>query len=374
MKFLILSATACLLSAVAMPTVGSPLDNLAQRSDAVSRSISAENFTGEPGKGGMSTDGAAAEAARDLGVGWKVSPYILIQPKKTFTLCDIKASGAIKHIWITGNNEKWRWMILRVYWDGCKTPSIEVPLGDFFADPTPETYSPLNSAAVCVNPKSGMNCYWTMPFGKECRITLENLGDRDSVIYYQIDYVEETHKEAPMYFCANFRRTNPVQYKDVYTILDGVNANGQYVGTHIFWGAKTAGWWGEGEIKFYLDGDKKFPTICGTGTEDYFCGAFSFDTGGKYQTYTSLYSGLSRITKPNEIYAANTYFALYRWHITDPIYFKKNIKVTIQALGWGDGGRYRPLEDDISSVAYWYQDKPETNFPALPDRDALKID
>ena len=141
----------------------------------------------------------------------------------------------------------------------------------------------------------------------------------------------------------------------------------------MFWGVNNNGWWGEGEIKFYLDGDTEFPTICGTGTEDYFCGSYNFDVKGQYTEYSSPYCGLTKVTRPDGTYQANTRFSLYRWHITDPIYFDSDLRVTIQALGWRKGGKYLPLQDDISSVAYWYQTAPFTKFEPLCDRDFLEI-
>jgi hypothetical protein len=139
------------------------------------------------------------------------------------------------------------------------------------------------------------------------------------------------------------------------------------------WGVNNDGWWGEGEIKFFMDGDTEFPTICGTGTEDYFCGSYCFMVNGQYREFTTPYSGMPQVIKPDGVYQANTRFGLYRWHILDPIRFEKDLKVTIQALGWRSGGRYLPLQDDISSVAYWYQTEPHAAFPKLPDKDYLEI-
>ena len=156
-------------------------------------------------------------------------------------------------------------------------------------------------------------------------------------------------------------------------ILDNIKGNGHYVGTYMHWGVKSNRWWGEGEIKFYIDGDTEFPTVCGTGTEDYFCGAYDFDVDGKYMEYTTPYTGMYKVRKTDELYRPQKYFNMYRWHITDPIYFKENLKVTIQALGWRSEHRYLPLQDDISSVAYWYSDTLDDEYPAFPSKNDLEI-
>lgn len=347
------------------------LGNLYRTSSAKTRSISPENFTGEKGKAGMSTNGPAMGAARDLGQGWKVSPFIVIKGRSTFTLAEIEGPGAIQQIWMTPTGN-WRYFILRCYWDDETEPSVECPVGDFFASGW-GSYSQLTSLPVCVNPGRAFNCYWQMPFHKKARITMENLEDKDTVLYYQINYtLTDVPKDAAC-FHAQFRRVNPLPYKGVYTILDGVRGVGQYVGTYLAWGVHNNGWWGEGEIKFFMDGDKEFPTICGTGTEDYFCGSYNFDVNGKYTEFTTPYSGLSQVIRPDGTYNSQQRFGLYRWHIMDPIRFEQDLKVTIQALGWRDGGRYLPLQDDIASVAYWYQMEPHQKFPALPNKDSLEI-
>ena len=212
-----------------------------------------------------------------------------------------------------------------------------------------------------------------MPFKKRARFTVENLSDHDAILYYQIDYIETKLDDEIAYFCARFNRVNPLPYKTDYTIIDGIKGKGQYVGTHIYWGVNNNGWWGEGEIKFFMDGDTEFPTICGTGTEDYFCGAYDFDVNGRYVEFSSPYTGLSKVMRGNGLYDVSQRFAMYRWHITDPIYFENDLRVTIQALGWRKDGKYLPLQDDISSVAYWYQTAPFTEFPPLPDKDYLEI-
>lgn len=349
------------------------LGNLPQLSKAKTRSISPENFTGEKGKGGMSIDGPAKNAARDLGQGWKVSPYIRIEPKQTFTLAEIQGPGAVQHIWMTITGH-WRFSILRIYWDGEVEPSVEVPVGDFFACGWGQ-YAQVSSLAICVNPGSALNCYWEMPFRKSCKITMENLDASQITLYYQIDYTLTDVQKDLAYFHSQFRRSNPLPYKTVHTLLDGVKGWGQYVGTYIAWGVNNNGWWGEGEIKFYLDGDSDFPTICGTGTEDYFCGSYNFEnrTTRQYQEFTTPYAGLPQVIRPDGLYISQQRFGLYRWHIMDPIRFEKDLKVTIQALGWRNDRRYLPLQDDISSVSFWYQTEPHSPFPKLPEKDYLEI-
>jgi len=349
------------------------MGNLSRLSRAKSRSISPENFTGEKGKGGMSTDGPALRAARDLGQGWKVSPYIHIEPQQTFTLAEIQGPGAIQHIWMTPTGH-FRYSILRIYWDGETTPSVEAPVGDFFACGWGK-YAQISSLAVCVNPGSAFNCYWEMPFRKSAKLTMENLGEERMTLYYQIDYTLTDVPADAAYFHAQFRRANPLPYKSVYTLLDGVKGWGHYVGTYMAWGVNNTGWWGEGEIKFYLDGDDKFATIVGTGTEDYFCGSYNFENREtkQYQEFTTPYSGLAQVIRPDGVYESQQRFGLYRWHIMDPIRFEQDLRVTIQALGWRSGGRYLPLQDDIASVAYWYQTEPHAPFPKLPDKDYLEV-
>ena len=250
----------------------SNMSELYRLSDAKTRSISPENFTGEKGRGGMATleEGSASWAARKLGQGWKVNPYIKIDPQEDFTLAEIEGSGIINHIWMTPVGD-YRLMILRFYWDAETEPSVEVPVGDFFAAGWGMNNEPIiSSLAVCVNPRSGFNSYWNMPFRKKCKITMENLGNEEATLYYQIDYSLEEVDEETAYFHAQFRRVNPLPFKEVYTIVDDIHGKGQYVGTYLAHGANGYGWWGEGEIKFFMDGDSKFPTICGTGEEDYF--------------------------------------------------------------------------------------------------------
>lgn len=362
--------------------LGMNLGNLSRLSAALTRSISPENFSGEKGKAGMATEGTGAQCARDLGPGWKISPSVVIKPGETFVMADISGPGAIQHIWMTpacwkDQQRVGRFSILRIHWDDQEQPSVECPVSDFFASAFTNyaTYRPVVSLPVCVNPGNAYNCYWEMPFRRRARITMTNLSTEDMTLYYQIDYTLTQVPEDCAYFHAQFRRVNPLPYKQVYTILDGVKGQGHYVGTYMAWGVNNTSWWGEGEIKFYMDGDGAYPTICGTGTEDYFCGSYNFENKEtkQYQEYNTPYAGLAHVVRPDGVYNSQQRFSLYRWHIMDPVRFTRDLRVTIQALGWRQGGRYLPLQDDIASVAYWYQTLPAAPFPALPDRDYLEI-
>jgi len=353
--------------------LGMNMGNLSRLSNAQTRSISPENFTGEKGKGGMAIEGTGAGCARDLGQGWKISPSVVIQPGETFEMADIAGPGAIQQIWMTPTGN-WRYSILRIYWDDQEIPSVECPVGDFFCTGWGQ-YAQLSSLAVCVNPGSAFNCYWEMPFRKRCRMTMTNIAEERMVLYYQVNYTLTDVPEDAAYLHAQFRRSNPLPYGEVYTILDGVRGQGHYVGTYMAWGVNNSGWWGEGEIKFYLDGDEDWPTICGTGTEDYFCGSYNFENREtkQYQEFSTPYAGLHQVLRPDGVYRSQTRFGLYRWHITDPIRFQEDIRVTIQALGWRSERRYLPLQDDMASVAFWYQGLPTALFPELPDKDTLEV-
>ena len=371
------------------------MGSMALLSNARTRSICGENRTGEKAGGAREfppkdEDGNFAGVARDLGQGWKVHPSDRIQPGETLALADIEGPGCIQQIWMTPTGN-YRHTIIRIYYDDQDQPSVECPIGDFFASAYTgfDVFAQISSLCVCVNPGNAFNCYWPMPFRKRFRMTMENVGFDAMSIYYQVNYALNDVPEDAAYFHAQFRRTNPLPYKEVYTIVDGIQGKGHYVGTYMAWQMNNDRWWGEGEIKFYLDGDAApalsdgkivagstgFPTICGTGTEDYFCGSYNFENKetGQYQEYTTPYAGVAHVRRPDGTYKANLRFSMYRWHVADPIRFEEDLKVTIQALGWRAGGRYLPLQDDIASVAFWYQTLPAAPFPELPDRDYLEI-
>ena len=359
--------------------LGMNLGNLSRLSHAKTRSISPENVNGEKGKGGMAIPAEGVGAARELGQTWKVSPCVGIKPGDTHTMAQIEGPGAIQSIWLTGGLS--RDFILRIYWDNQAQPSVECPVTDFFAfgwnkniDGTTGKFPVMTSVPVMVAPNRGMSCFWEMPFRKSCRITMENIGPEERSLFYQVNYTLTDVPEDAAYFHAQFRRSNPLPYMQDHVILDGVTGAGQYVGTALCAGLNGANnWWGEGEIKFFMDGDSQFPTICGTGTEDYFLGAYNWDVNGKYTTYSGPFAGMHQVVQPDGLYGSQQRFSMYRWHIMDPIRFESDLRVTIQDLGWRDGGRYLPRQDDIATVAYWYQTLPTAPFPVLPDRNGLEI-
>ncbi len=362
--------------------LGMSMGNLARLSKAKTRSISAENPTGAKGTGAMA-EADPQGASRELGRGWKCAPFIMIAPGQTAVLAEIEGPGAVQSMWLGGNVN--RDFILRIYWDDQDIPSVECPLPDFFASPwasqsaqrTAGPFAPVNSMPVSVNPNRGLNCFWEMPFRKRCRITMENISPNSAgECFYQINYTLTDVPDDTAYFHAQFRRVNPVPYGQVYTILDGVRGWGQYAGTVMGWSINNNGWWGEGEIKFYMDGDTEFPTICGTGTEDYFGGSYDWEVDGQYVTYTTPFLGMHQALRPDGTYRSQQRHAMYRWHVMDPVRFESDLRVTIQALGWRSEGRFYPGQHDICSVAYLVPDTADGAVPVFPKsqcvRDRLK--
>ena len=364
--------------------IGNHLGGIMKVSNAKSRSISAENVYGQKASGGMAElsdepqsdvakigqqwDGPS-KCARDLELGWKVRPCITLPPRSVTTLMDVDGPGCIQHIWITvdGSANWLRDLIVRMYWDGEAEASVEAPLGDFFCNAAGYQAN-IMAVPINVNPRNGMNCYFPMPFRKHAKITIENRNpdkEREG-FFYTINYALTDIADDDAYFHAQFRRSNPLAYKTDHLMLDGIKGKGQFVGCYMAWQQNNAGWWGEGEIKMFLDGDAEFPTICGTGTEDYFGGAWCFAK----ETYSAPFLGYP---VGGDFSAAGKRHGLYRFHILDPVRFEEDLKVTMQAIGWRDGGRYLPLQDDISSTSYWYQLEPHNKFPELPSRDYLEV-
>ena len=348
-------------------------------SDAKSRSISAENYRGEVNAGGLATEGTGARCARKLGRGWKVSPSYAVQPGETFAMAEIQGSGAIQSMWMSGYVG--RDVIIRMYWDDQENPSVECPLSDFFAaawtsndgDIFDPNFMQLNSAMIAVNPNRGMNCFWPMPFRKNARITLENRSEVARIIYYQVNYALMDVPEDAAYFHAQFRASTPLKQGEDHVILDGVRGRGHYVGTAMHVGLNgTGNWWGEGEVKFFMDGDEH-PTICGVPARRIIFSALTIGTsvGRICRTIRSMAECIicaSRIIMTIRCAfrcIAGT-FRISSLH--------EDLKVTIQDLGWYSAGDlYKPRRDDIYTVAYWYQTLPTAPFPKLPEPIDLEI-
>ena len=337
------------------------------------RSISPENPDGSPGGGGRATEGTGAASARDLGRGWKVSPSVDVAPGETLELARIDEPGRITHIWITCHTDHWRTLVLRAFWDGAEEPAVEVPYGDFFCSGWGR-FAQVSWQVVAANPHGGFNSYWPMPFRRSALLTLENTSEVEVRVYYQVTYETGGTSEDEGYLHAQWRRSNPLADRVPHTILEGVEGRGHYAGTYLAWGVNSAGWWGEGEVKFYLDGDDEFPTICGTGTEDYFGGAWNFDVPGRgYTEFSTPYLGMPQVIRPDGLYDSQQRFGMYRWHLPDPVVFAESLRVTVQALGWRSGWRYLPLHDDIASTAWFYLDRPVTARPPAPTADAMEV-
>lgn len=335
--------------------------------DPTSRSISPENFTGDKGSGAMATEGLGAWAARDLGKGWKISPDIFVNAGQTATLAEIEGSGVITSSWLTAPNNRMRDLILRMYWDGEQSPSVEVPAADFYCDGW-LTRPIIKSNKIKLLSANGYISKWKMPFREHAKITLENISDpsdgEDNLpVYYQYNYEQRKISKNKDYFHASWRRAKRLGEPAVFTVIDGIEGRGKYRGTYMGIQPNWDGWWGEGEPKAYIDGDAEFPTICYTGTEDYFGGSWNFDRNGRYEQYTDDEFGFF-VSPDDEIYKGFQRSSMYRWHLDDPIRFNEDFRMTIQALGAGD--KYVPLVDaDIFATSYWYQSSPN-NAPQVP--------
>jgi hypothetical protein len=343
-------------------------------SGAETRSVSAENPTGEKGKGAMAIpkpgdpDQPHSFLTAQLGQGWKTRPFLAPKAGQTVTLLDVDGPGVVEHIWMVTADAGFlyhgRSCVLRMYWDGEATPSVEVPVSDFFAVGH-DTFAPVDSVAIAVNPGSAMNSFWPMPFRKHARITFTNESAKDMpLLAYQITYDKAPVQPNAAYFHAQWRR-NSWQRQNPYVILDGICGSGRYVGTVLEVEQLDDNWFGEGEVKFYLDGDSEFPTIAGTGTEDYFLFSYGFPT-----TRSALYSGVplrAGVGPGDPGGRAGAKWTMYRWHILDPINFQQDLKITIQGLGGLKGHHgFAKRHDDVASVAYWYQTEPHAPFPTLP--------
>lgn len=351
-----------------------------------SRSISQENPNGAKGAGGQAGNGR--KGAPSLGP---------LRAGETVTIADVDGPGCIRHIWLTtppGNPLHDRNLILRCYWDGQTQPSVECPLGDFFGMAHGRRRH-FASALTSMPEGRGLSCYYAMPFHQHARITVENdTGEDVPLLFYQIDYtIGDLWNEDCGYFHCQFRRENPTTLRQDYVVLDGVAGRGRFLGGVIGIRTLDAHWWGEGEFKFYLDGDTDYPTICGTGSEDYAGSAWGL---GVHHT---LYHGCPLYLHQHENGPnrdLNALVSYYRWHILDPIYFHENIRVAVQQMGGAFVNQVReriergdmilptPLtpdqaftlferQDDMSSAAFWYQTLPTQPFPIFSDRALRSI-
>jgi hypothetical protein len=342
-----------------------------------SRSINAENPTGAPGM--------AARSASPLGPGRKGRPCVPLPAGQTITLAEIDGPGVLRHVWITVPETTpagpfvLRDLVLRAYWDGEATPSVEVPLGDFFCNGF-GARALVTSLPIVVAPTGGMNCYFPMPFRRSARLTLESEHPGDvEAVYYQVDYtVNDRLDEDTAPFHAQWRRTDGSDPLGAdHMILDGVAGSGHYVGTYIGLTALRRYWWGEGEVKFFVDDDEEYPTQCSTGLEDYAGGAWAFqdalstDPAPSPIAFSAPFSGYPYVVTADRTKASPFATAmapshgLYRWHLPDPIVFTRRLRVTVQQIGAWDHGLFE-RSDDICSTAYWYQTGAHAPFPPLP--------
>lgn len=347
------------------------------------RTISPENLTGAKGKAAMS--------ASDLGPSRKGNGSIKLPQGKTVTIADIHSAGEIRHIWMTiadatpAGSFVLRDVVLRMYWDGADKPAVEVPIGDFFCNGFGERCD-INSALITVNPTGGFNSYFPMPFRKSAKITItnEHPGDIDG-FFYGIDYVIKDVPEDAAYFHAAWNRQEYTQKQNDFVVLPSVKGPGHFVGVYFQVCALQRYWWGEGEFKFYIDGDTNYPTVTSTGTEDYFGGAWAFhqkDKNGKTyaQTFQRPFMGYPFMSKVDhtrdefnngELMPLHAFgndalpmHGLYRFHLLDPIRFKHDLKVTVQQIGNNDIQLFE-RSDDVAAVAYWYSAEKASDLPAI---------
>lgn len=340
------------------------LPDIALRSSLTSRSISAENPTGGAGAGARAVVGNSAVHARDLGEGWKVSPNVTLTAGTETCIADIRGSGLLQHLWMAVRPEYFRRLVIRFYWDDRTDASIAVPIGDFFCLGW-DAFTPFSSKFVVAAPYCGLNAYWPMPFRAAARVTVENLWHEDVKLFYSLDYGLGAVPDDAMYLHATWRRS-PVVIDGIHVLMD-VSASGKYVGTYMAVGVAHPGWWGEGEFKFFLDGDDDYPTIVGTGTEDFFGGAWDFVMPDRrYREFASSLCGLPQVLVPDGLFASQTRFGMYRWHESDGVNFSSSLRVVVQNLGWMPDGRYLLRRDDVATTAFWYSGSPQD-----PGSDAL---
>lgn len=341
------------------------------------RWASAENWKGEKGAGGIVNGGR------------KGSPSFTLKAGEEKILAAVSStSGVIRRIWLTINKRSpkmLRGVKLEMFWDNAEKPAVSAPLGDFFGQGLGQIKAFENVFFASPEGKS-FNCYVPMPFKKAMKIVAKNETDEDiEMFFYDIDYtIGDKFDENTLYFHAWFNHQNPTELKKDYEILPTITGKGRFLGANFSVVVNTIdylrSWWGEGEVKIYLDGDKKYPTLCGTGTEDY------IRTGWGQGEYAQMYQGCTVANHEKMEYA------FYRYHVPDPVYFYQDIRVTIQQIGYADGNELKMMgqmknpvykigenleavefseelkylfferSDDIASCAYFYLSEPGNNL------------
>lgn len=352
-------------------------EHLYTPTDAISRSISHENPDGEPGKGSMATWGLNKSKdgkngpARELDIGWKIDPWFVLPPHSPETeYAAVSGSGIIRSMWIVPGigPEYLRGCIIRFYWDGCDKPAIECPFGDFFCAVQYE-YRQVTTGAMCRNARTGYTSFIPMPFHTGFRMTVENLEDVDVTWGYQINYELCPIPEDTLVLHAQFNRSNPVDPAKGHTILNTVRGRGAYLGTYMYRGVGNNGRWSYGDVFFTVDGEAGPRSI---GTDGYFGASDCFQADGAYRYYTTPEGCFMDCTNDNHLQPVKR-FSMCRWHLSDPIYFEKELTVTAQAVGKRRGDRYLPLHDDISTAAFFYLDKPGITPKAPLVMDDLEV-
>jgi len=358
-----------------------------------SRLSSFENPDGIKGNGGKTNKTAKGNA------------FEWIQPGETKTLLNVNGEGTIQRIWLTidQNPVKLRSLRLQMFWDGESKPAVDVPLGDFFCNNLGKRIA-FQSALFSSGEGRSFNCYIPMPFRKSAKILLVNEGKETVMLFYDLDFMMGKLSKDALYFHAYWTRQNSNKAGDDFVMLPKINGKGRFLGVSVGLNSDSAygkTWWGEGEVKMYMDGDTQYPTINGTGSEDYIGSAWGLGA------FTNLYQGCTLASDSLRQYV------FYRLHIPDAIYFNTDIKVVIQQIGGGDtkqvrelikgGANLKPISvalpasfvrlfedknypavtdekfpdgwvnfyriDDYSSVSYFYFDKPSSNLPALSPVD-----
>jgi hypothetical protein len=298
------------------------------------RAASFENPTGARGAGGQAAKGR------------KGAPNKLLAPGERVVLADLDGPGTIRHVWMTfppAPPEQMRAMLLEVFYDDLSLPSVSVPCVDFFGVPHGRPVA-TSSLLTAIQEGRGFNSFVPMPFGRRVRVELVNGSPRKTYLYYQIDFTLGAEPDAGRLH-VSFRRENPTVLRRDFVIEQGLRGPGRFLGCNVGIRCIDPGtWYGEGELKVYRDGDGEWPTICGTGLEDYVGSAWGMND------HVSLYAGVPLDVRPPGAKrdAIPDFVGFYRWHVLDPIMFERELRVTIQQIGYDV---FQPGEEERLAVA-----------------------